>query len=58
MSDALVIARFRTPRGSAKLGEPSGWVMSQNMRAVPRCCWRQGSSWKVLASGRATMSDS
>ena len=38
-------------------GEPSGMVMSQNIRAVP--AWvRHGSSWKVPGSGWAIMSAS
>ena len=57
MSEALFRARFSTWRGSAKLGEPSGRLMSQNIRAVLLCV-RQGSIWKVAGSGWATMSDS
>src|SRR3954467_11978661 len=32
--------------------------MSQNIRAVPGASPRHGSTWKVVGSGRATMSDS
>ena len=32
--------------------------MLQNMRATPSSLGRQGSTWKVLASGSAIMSDS
>ena len=58
MSLALASARCRTCRGSAMLGVPSGRVMSQNMRAVPLLSPRHGSTWKVLGSGLASMSDS
>ena len=57
---ASPIARRSTCRGSAQDGEPSGMVMSQNIRAEytrpPSAS--QGSTWKVDGSGRATMSDS
>ena len=40
------------------LGAPSGRVRSQNIRAVPGFSPRQGSTWKVLGSGLASMSAS
>ena len=33
-------------------------AMSQNIRAVAGLVSRHGSTWKVVGSGRATMSDS
>ena len=44
--------------GSAKLGDPSGSMMSQNIRAVPGLSPRQGSTWNVEGSGLASMSAS
>ena len=52
--------RRSTWRLSDHDGEPSGMVMSQNMRAEwcsPELVV-QGSTWKVDGSGRATVSDS
>ena len=58
MSAALFSVRLRTCRGSAYDAEPSGIMMSQNMRATPGPSPRQGSSAKVDGSGLASMSDS
>ena len=58
MSEARARARWRTCRGSAMLGVPSGRVMSQNIRAVPGASPRQGSTWNVAGSGWASMSAS
>ena len=54
----MASARLRTWRGSAYDGLPSGMRMSQNMRPVPGFSPRHGSTWKVLGSGLASMSDS
>ena len=58
-SAALPSARRSTCRGSAQAGEPSGRVMSQNIRAVS-LAWPAvaGSTWNVPGSGLASMSDS
>ena len=52
--------RRSTCRESAHDGDPSGMVMSQNIRA--EWCWPalvvHGSTWNVDGSGRATVSDS
>ena len=59
MSAALASARRSTCRGSAQAGEPSGSVMSQNIRAVSLGCpLAAGITWKVPGSGLASMSDS
>ena len=59
MSAALASARRSTCRGSAQAGEPSGSVMSQNIRAVSLGCpFADGITWKVPGSGLASMSDS
>ena len=57
-SAARARVRLSTWRGSAKDGEPSGITMSQNIRAVDGSSLRQGSSWNVVGSGLASMSDS
>ena len=59
MSAALASARRSTCRGSAQDGEPSGRVMSQNMRAVSLGRpLGAGITWNVPGSGLASMSDS
>ena len=59
MSAALPRARRSTCRGSAQAGEPSGSVMSQNIRAVSLTPpLALGITWKVPGSGLASMSDS
>ena len=58
MSAAVCRVRLSTNRGSAYDGEPSGIMMSQNIRAVDGPSPRQGSSWNVLGSGWASMSAS
>ena len=52
--------RRSTWRESAHDGEPSGMVMSQNIRAewCSPALVVHGSTWKVDGSGRATVSDS
>ncbi len=50
--------RRRTCRESVIEGVPSGIRMSANIRAVPGLSPRQGSTWKVAASGCTTMSAS
>src|SRR5436305_12668377 len=52
------MTRRSTCRGSAYEGDPSGIRMSQNIRAVPGAWSRHGSTWNVVGSGRASMSDS
>ncbi len=57
MSPALANARRRTWRGSAHDGDPSGIVMSQNIRAASPVSSRcQGMIWNVAGSGLAIMS--
>src|SRR3712207_4399932 len=52
MSAPLPSARRSTCRGSAHAGDPSGSVMSQNIRAVSLGCPAvAGSTWKVPGSG-------
>ena len=56
---AFASARRSTCRGSAHAGEPSGSVMSQNIRAVSLGCpLADGITWNVPGSGLASMSDS
>ena len=50
--------RLRMRRGSPSKGVPSGVTTLQNMRATPLSTGRQGRVWKVVASGKASMSAS
>jgi hypothetical protein len=50
-------ARLSTYRGSAYDGDPSGIMMSQNIRPTPDSP-RHGKSWNVDGSGLAIMSAS
>ena len=50
--------RRKTLRGSACEGEPSGIVISQNIRAAPGASVRHGRIENVAGSGFANISDS
>ena len=50
--------RRKTFRGSACDGEPSGMVISQNIRAAPGASVRHGKIENVAGSGFANISDS
>ena len=56
MSSARWTSRASTWRGSPSKGLPSGVRMSQNMRPTALLSGRHGSTWKVEASGKASMS--
>ena len=56
MSSAALRLRFRTCRGSASYGVPSGLTMSQNMVATRPPLLRHGRICSVVGSGIATMS--
>ena len=58
LSYAASHRRRRTARGSPSKVDPSGSLMSQNMRAAPWCWGRHGRIWNVSGSGTAVQSDS